>query len=137
MADLTVTAANVAIAGEDARIRKVQAGEAVTQGQPCYLKSSDGKYYKADADLSADASAAAGIVITPASADGYFVIAESGPVNVGATLTVGETYAVSATAGGIAPIGDLVTGDYPTILGTATTASKLVLSINASGVAKP
>lgn len=137
MANLTQTAANVGHSGSGVQTRTVQAGESITQGMPVYLKSSDSKYWKADANASSDTAAAVGIALTPADADGYFTMATSGPVDLGATLTVGETYVVSATAGAIAPIGDLTTGDYPTHLGVATAADKLVLNIYASGVAKP
>lgn len=137
MANLTITAANVGHADSGLQTRTVQAGEAITQGECVYLKSSDSKYWLADADASSDTATATGIALTPASADEYFTMATSGPIDLGATLTVGETYVVSATPGKIAPIGDLVTGDYPTHLGVAITAGKLQLNINASGVAKP
>lgn len=134
MADLSITAANVAHAAVGLQTSTKQAGEALTQGEPVYV--SDGKYFKADADASAGTAEVVGIAMTAASTDGYFTMASSGPINLGATLTVGETYVLSATAGGIAPIGDLETGDYVTTLGIATTASRLDLSINASGVQK-
>ena len=60
----------------------------------------------------------------------------SGKINVGATLTVGETYVLGDTAGAIYPIGDLGSGDYVTYLGYATTTSLLQLMITATGVAK-
>lgn len=138
MADLTQTAANVAINTDSTDVSVVQAGESVTQGMPVYLKASDGKYYQCDADASEDTAEAKGIALTPASADGYFVMAgPDGGVNLGATLTVGETYVISATKGAIAPVGDLITGDYVTQLGIATTASNLKLNINISGVQVP
>lgn len=102
---------------------------------PVYLKTSDSKYYKTDADTLATA-AAAGIALTPASTDGYLVIATSGGVNLGATLTVGLEYYCSTNFGGICAIGDLASGDYPTRLGFAISASVLQLSIVASSVAK-
>jgi hypothetical protein len=138
MANLVQTAANVALAGAGARVQSVQVGEAVTQGQPAYFNSADGKYYQADANSSASTAKAVAIFLTPASTNGYAVIAEGGGllVNLGATLTVGETYVVSATKGAICPIADLTTGDYPCILGTATTTTALLTSFYFSGVAK-
>ena len=138
MANLTITAANVGIASSS-RVRSVLTGEAITHAQPVYL-STDGKYYKADANASVTAAAASAISVTSASAaDQYIVIVEADDtlVNLGSTLTVGETYVVSATAGAICPIGDLTTGAYPCILGVATTTTLLKLRIFASGVAKP
>lgn len=137
MANLSITAANVGL-GNAARVRTVQVGEAVTHAQPLYL-GTDNKYYKADANLSLAASKAVAVSLSSASTDGYVVIVETEEslVNLGATLTVGETYVVSATAGAICPIGDLTTGAYPCILGIATTTALLKLNIFSSGVAKP
>lgn len=137
MADITVTAADVGLADTGVVTQTVQVAVAVTQGQVGYLDTTESKYRLADADLSSAAASAAGIFLTPAAIDGYAVIATSGPVDVGATLTVGETYVVSGTAGGIAPIADLATGDYVTILGIATAAGKLQLDISASGAQVP
>jgi hypothetical protein len=135
MADLSISAASVGRGGATTEIQQnCQFGEAMTQGQPAYL-STDNKWYKADADTSA-ASMAKGIVMTPASTSGYGDIALSGPVAIGATVTVGQVYVVSTTAGGIAPYSDLGTGDYVTILGVADTTSTIKLSINATGIAK-
>lgn len=140
MANLTQTAANVALGSQATRTQIVQAGESVTQGMPVYLNTSDSKYYQSDANASATAAGCNGIALTPASTDGYFVIATPGSgakVNLGATLTVGQTYTVSATKGAICPIGDLTTGDYPTILGIASTTALLNFNVQAGGVAKP
>lgn len=140
MADLTITAANVALAGNTtgAGPTVVQYGEAVTQGEPLYLDTSDGKYYLADADLSATASEATKLAMTPGGADDFGIVAGAGmEVDLGATLVVGETYVVSATAGGIAPIGDLTSGDYTCIIGTAETASKIKLQFLFTNAAKP
>ena len=136
MADISVTAANVGLAENGVGTRQVQVGETVTQGEPLYLKTSDNKYWLADADAAASA-VVAGIALTPAAADGYVVMATSGAVDVGGTLTVGETYIVSATACGIAPIGDLASGDYLSILGVATATDTLDINLYISGVAKP
>lgn len=134
MANLTQTAANVKIGGANTVITKVQYGENITQGQPLYKKSSDGKYYKADANVSAEAASASGIAMTPGATDGYGVMASSGLVDLGATLTLGETYYVSDTAGAIMPAADVSTGEYVTQLGIATTTALLQLTILASGV---
>lgn len=137
MADLSPTIANVEVVTEQSQLKVVLAGEALTAAQPVYKKASDKKYWRADADDSATADAKGIVVVGCDAADKYAVIQTSGTIDLGATLTVGETYVVSTNAGGIAPIGDLTTGDYPTILGTATTAATLPIKIEASGVAKP
>jgi hypothetical protein len=139
MANLSQTAASVSLTNAGgARVEQGVAGEAITQGQPVYLLSTDSKHYQCDADLTAVEAACVGIALTPAATDEYFLIAKTGStIDLGATLTVGQTYVVSATKGAVAPIGDLTTGAYPTILGVATTAGKLPLDILASGVVKP
>ncbi len=135
MADLTITAANVKPAVQSADVQVVKWGETVTEGQVVYQNTSDYEYYLADADAVGTAKAV-GITLT-AGADGeYGVIQKSGDIDIGATLTVGATYVVSTTAGGIAPIADLGSGDFVTILGVADAADNLPLDINKTGTAK-
>jgi hypothetical protein len=57
-------------------------------------------------------------------------------INLGATLAVGEVYVVSAALGAIAPIGDLVSTNFVTPIGTAITTSVLAFNPQPSGVAK-
>ena len=132
---ISTTPADVAISSNDAFTELVQAGEAITQGQPVYL--SGNKYYKADNNASASTAAAAGVAITPAATDGYFIMATRGTVNLGATLVVGTAYCVGPTAGQVNPVADLVAGDYITLLGIAITTSTLVLTITPTGVQVP
>lgn len=136
MANLSQTAANVAAGASDVRIGIFTAGESITQGMPVYLSSSDSKYYQCDANDTAAKAEAKGIALTPASSNGFFVLASRGSINLGATLAVGQIYVVSATKGAICPIADLTTGDFPTILGIATTTALLSLDIKIGGVAK-
>lgn len=130
MADISVTAANVHVY-DGARTDIVQVNETVTAGQSVY-PGSDGKWRKTEAD---DAETSAGavstsppaIVLVGAAADGYAVIVRKGPMDVGATLTVGTAYIVSATSGGIAPAADFAgyTGAWQVHLGYASTTSRL------------
>jgi hypothetical protein len=136
MADVSVTAGNVAISAEATTILTVQAGESITQGQPVYRSSSTGKYLRADANDTAAKAEALGIALTPASTDGYFLIATDGEINIGGTLVKGSPYYVSNAVGGIAPFGDLTTNDYVTILGHAKTTAILQINIVATGIQK-
>ncbi|MCC6492644.1 MAG: hypothetical protein IT424_06460 [Pirellulales bacterium] len=136
MADLSITAASVALKDNAARTRLVKFGEAVTQGQAVYRKSSDGEYYKCQSDGTAEEANCAGIAIDKAGADGYGYIIEEGNVDLGATLAVGQAYCVSPAAGAICPYADLVSTNYVTLLGVATAADKLALAPLASGVQK-
>ncbi len=135
MADVTITVANVSLrASPSASV--VQVGEAVTAGQPVYLKASDSKHWLADANDSAMATVV-GIAMTPASADEYTYMVTAGTIDIGGTTVKGTTYILSATAGGIAPVADLASGMYATTLGVASdTTGTVVLSINATGQLK-
>lgn len=140
MAAISQTAANVAVGSSATRVRVVQVGEAVTQGMPLRLETADSKYYKSDANASAAAAVCDGIALTPASTNGWVVMALPGAeaqVNIGATLTVGTTYAVSPTAGSIEPLADLTTGSWVTIVGTASTTALLQFVVDNTGIQKP
>ena len=135
MADLVQTVANVnSYSGASTSL--VQAGEAITPGVPCYKKASDSKYYQTDANLGAEESGAAGIALSYApAADDYFVLQTAGDIDLGGTLTVGETYYVSATKGKIAPAADVAAGWFPVVLGIASTAAKMTMGIQKGTVA--
>lgn len=139
MAALTQTPANVGIGSTAARTRAVVGGEAITQGMPVYFNSTNNKYYRADNNLSATAANAVGIAMTPCTGDNQAFVIQEGAgvtVNLGATLVVGETYCVGSTAGQIVPIGDLTSGNFPCILGVATTTALMQTLYAFTGIAK-
>lgn len=116
------------------RIGIVRYGATIAAGEAVF-QNTDGKFLLADADLSAAAAAAQGIAMTPGVDNGFGVVAFEGPIIlVGTTMTVGETYLVSRTAGAIMPTGDKQAGDKVTQLGVAATATQLNLFIRATGV---
>lgn len=130
MADLSVTAANVA--KQSGTSVTGTAGATITAGQVVYLDAADGKYKLADASA-ATTDGVVGIALN-GGADGQpLTIQTSGIIDPGATATEGVVYCLSATAGGIAPVGDLVTNDYVTVLGVGNAGGNIVLSILASG----
>ena len=136
MANLVQTRANVKIktAGP---IAPGIGGEVFDQGVPLYL--SVGRYYKSDANQTPAKAEATVISVTPCDGAGEpFVYARAGcDLDLGATLQQGETYVVSATAGAICPIGDLLPGEYVKILGTAKTTAKLGFQPVVPTVQKP
>jgi hypothetical protein len=135
MADLTITAANV-ISGSGATRVTGTAGASITAGQVVYRDSSDGKYKLADCDsATAAVRSPAGIALHAASTGQPLTIQSAGPITIGATVTAGVAYYLSATPGGIAPVADLASGDYPVILGIATSASVIDIDIQEAGVA--
>lgn len=136
MSDLSITAASV-VAGDGATIARGTAGASLTAGQALYLDAASNKMKLADANGAAALRIVRGIALH-AAADGQPIsYITEGPLNIGATLTVGEIYVLSATAGGVAPKGDLATGHGVSIVGVATSASNLAVNINNSGATVP
>lgn len=120
----------------DTATSQKQAGESISVGDVVYKKSADSKHYAADANAGSAESTVVGIALTGASADGYFTCVTSGGLDLGATLTVGETYILGGTAAGdINPVGDRATGWYTSDLGFASEADKLQISIKNGGIA--
>tara|TARA_B100000927_G_scaffold278638_1_gene261494 strand:- start:194 stop:610 length:417 start_codon:yes stop_codon:yes gene_type:complete len=129
MADLSITAANV-IAAAGATLKSGTAGATVTAGQVVYLDTSDSKFKVADA-TDANAYAAYGVALNGASnGQPIDVCVKSNDLDIGATLTVGEVYVLSES-GGIAPVGDLTTGDYAVVIGVANATDSLRVNVNA------
>jgi hypothetical protein len=143
MADLAVTAAQV-IGEPDLRNQTTKvAGVAINAGQVVYFDEATGLLRLADADPSgsgdpATQSKAAGIALCSCAANQPCTYQYAGEVTLGAAAApvVGQTYCVSVTAGGIAPYADLTSGKYVTVLGVGKASNKIVLGINASGIAK-
>jgi hypothetical protein len=135
MADLTITAASV-VAGSNARKVTGTAGATVTAGQVVYLDASDNKYKLADCDsATAAVRSPAGIALHGASANQPLTIQIAGSITIGATVTAGVAYYLSATAGGICPVADLASGDYPVLIGLATSAALVNIDLQEAGVA--
>lgn len=133
MADLTITAANVVI-GSGAVIEHGTAGAAITAGEVVYKDASTSQYLLADCDsATTGARSPRGIALNDAADGQPLTIIKSGDVTIGATLTPGLAYYLSATAGGICPYGDLLSGDYVVFLGLAESASVLAVNIHESG----
>lgn len=135
MADLVITAASV-ISGNGARVEHGKAGAALTAGQSVYLDAATNRYKLSDSN---SATAAVrhvdGITLNAAALDQPIAVHYRGPLTIGAALTPGQTYALSETPGGIQPVADLGSGEYPTILGMATSATVLEVKIQSAGVA--
>ncbi len=134
MADLTVTAASV-LYTSGSKEHAYMAGETITAGMPVYLKASDSRLWKAQADGTAAEAAAVGISLHAALAGQPLAYAGNGSIiNIGATTSKAPIYVVSAAAGAVAPIADLVSTNYITHLGYATaTDGAFVVKITATG----
>lgn len=134
MADIAITAANV-VAGSDAVRESGTAGATVTAGQLVYLDTSDMKYKLADSNGAAALRVPSGIALHGAANNQPLVIQKAGDITIGGTMTAGVAYYLSDTPGGICPVADLGSGEYPCIVGIAKSTSVLTVSIQPSGVA--
>lgn len=139
MADLSVTAASV-LKYSDAKVTYGICGAAIAQGQSVYLDSA-GLWQLADANASAILAATGGIALNTTTAINQDItVLVGGSWNPGATVVVGKVYVQSATPGGIAPVTDLTTGWFTTVLGIGITTSKITMPQNGpivGGVAVP
>ena len=132
MADLTITATSVVPIS--ASIQSGIAGETITAGQSLYIKSTDGKLWKAQCDGTAEEATCVGIAMNGAAVNQPVVYAGDGSINIGATTVKTTTYVVSATAGGIALQADLVGTNRISYVGYATdTTGTLVLMRRLTG----
>ena len=132
MADLVVTAASVdRVSGSQ---RTGEAGVAITAGDCVYVDAA-GLVQLCEKDQTIVEAAAVGFALADAAAGQPVTYQISGVVNLGATLTTGEVYVVGAAPGGIAPVADIATTNFGTVLGIAISAAQLQIGINQSGVA--
>lgn len=133
MAAKVITSANV-LAGANGRKKDIIFGEAVTAGMPLYRKAADGRYYRADANDAATHQAEGIALNGGAAGQPGFLVYEDDDFTPGCALSIGEILVVGADAAGdIGPSTDLAAGWYPTILGVAKSATKMVLKPIAAG----
>jgi hypothetical protein len=134
MTDLSVTAANV-VAGDGAVMETGTAGATITAGQLVY-KDANGKYQLADNNsATAKARVPRGVALHGSLANQPLTIQRSGKITIGATVTAGVVYYASDTPGGICPVADLASGEYPCTVGMASSASQIDLEFQTAGVA--
>lgn len=137
MVDISVTAASVApVAGSTTINKQYNAGATITAGQCVYLDTANSNVWKLaqdDGTALEAGSGGLGIALHGASSGQPLAVATAGNVTFNAVLTAGETYIVSATAGGIAPVADISTNKV-SYLGYGTTTTNLALMTRATGV---
>ncbi|NTG85860.1 hypothetical protein G6L15_06825 [Agrobacterium rhizogenes] len=132
MADITITPANV-VAGTNA-VRDIgTAGETIAAGKVVYLDAAINKWKLSDNNATGTRTVH-GIALNGASLNQPVSIVKGGDVTIGATLTPGVAYYLSATAGGICPVADLATGMDTILIGLAKSATVLGIDIQDSGV---
>lgn len=135
MAALSVTPASVLkISGS---VSNGAAGATVTAGQGAYFDAATNSYKPAQADGTAEEVAAVGIFLNGAATGQPVQVQTSGVVAIGATVVVGEVYAVGTGAGDILPHSELANPNRVCLLAVGTTAAQLTLNIFNAGVQVP
>lgn len=131
MADLSVTAANVAFTSGEKGV--ANAAAAITAGQVVYINAS-GLAALAQSDGTAIEATPAGIALNPAATGQPVTYAKHGAViNPGATLVLGDVYCVSVTAGGIGLIEELASTNRISIVGYPLTTSSMQVHLINTG----
>lgn len=132
--DISITSTSVAPSATGLRFTRVyKAGAAITAGQAVYLEASSNTVKLADANgASAEIRTAIGIATGTVASGGLVPVCyKDSAFAIGATVTNGAVYILSATAGGIAPVADLTTGWYGQVVGLGASAS--TISFNFEG----
>lgn len=134
MADLSITTTAV-LAGSDAVTEVGTLGATVTSGQALYKDTADGLWKLADSNgASALIRTPTGIALNGGASGQPVKVLKSGSLTLNSVLTAGVAYYLSDTPGGICPVADLASGEYPTVIGIATSTTVLKVSFNSSGV---
>jgi hypothetical protein len=142
-ADITVTATAVASSeGPTCKFVSGKAGATITAGQTVYYDATAGQnsYKLADANLSAAAAKVIGIAMNGAASGQKVRVCTYDPsFTIGATVVIGDTFWLSATAGGITSTASegVATGNYVASLGVAVSTTKIFLNITRAGAVKP
>lgn len=139
MADLSITTAEV-LKGTGAILQHGIAGATITAGEGVYLDASTNTYKLADCNVSAAVATLVGIALMNATSGQPVTIQTEGAITIGssASMTVGEIYLVSATAGKLAPEADIVSSDqWVTLAGVAETTASLKMKTFVTGVQIP
>lgn len=135
MADISITAANVAASSNAVFVRDFKAGATITAGQVVYLDTSTTPptWKLGDANGSGTRRPT-GIALHASLAGQPLVVQTGGDITIGATLTAGLTYYLSDTAGGICPVADIGSGEDVVLIGIAKSTTVMNLIFNAPGV---
>lgn len=140
MASITITAASFIPSSSAVYLGTVCiAGETIVAGSPVFVHT-DGKYYKAAAATLA-ASTAVGIAANGGAANQRInVVSSDSAAACGSVFgAAGIVLVLSEDYGLLAPVADLGTGDYVTVVGVTKSASTLQFDFSnrLPGVVKP
>lgn len=102
-------------------------GAAILAGQIVHEDPADGKW-RLGSNANVTSPRRAGVALQSAPTVGQMVDVQVGGTVLGtATLVVGETYQIAATAGSVAPVADILAAAYTSVMGVAPTATSLKL----------
>ena len=132
MADLTI--GTVVANSVTTTLRGYTYGDTIAAGDVVYLDSSNNKVKPAECDGTQSQARAIGIAYEAGVDNDTKFICTSGYIDVGAALSIGDSYVVSANAGKIAAVADLGSGHYVTHLGYAVSTDEINLRPYAEGV---
>jgi len=136
MTTVSQTPANVVADADGLKTVDGIAGATITAGMICKL-SSAGTWAAVDADDAIYKTEQVGVALCGASVNQAVRIMQGGTLTVGGTVSAGTVYCAAAdTAGGWAPVADISTGKYLTIVGVAISATKAQIGIIVTAVAK-
>jgi len=136
MADLIIIENDVKLGTTDEELQTTQIkfGATVTKGQPVYPLGD--LYHPTDASTEVNA-AADGITFVGGTVGETGQMVTRGPITIGAALTAGDGFTVSANPGGIAAEGDLLAGQKLTRLGYALNTTQIFVAIEKTTVSIP
>lgn len=138
MADLSITGANVGVAASATKVTVIEASEAITRGQAVYRDGTNSNKAKKAVNTASASTAVYGIAISESAADGDFIaVATSGTIISGGSMTKGQLYYLSSTAGALMPYGDLTSSDYINGVYRATSTTEAVLIFENKGIQAP
>lgn len=132
MTDLVITAADVARV--DGSVQTKNAGVAIVAGDSVFVDSNGVLQLSINDDTAIEA-ASSGVALNDGAVGQPVTYQVSGNLDVGATLVIGETYVVGAALGGLAPVADIASSEFATVVGIATAADNLKMGLLPSGVA--
>jgi len=118
-----------------ANLRQGTAGEGISNGEVVY-KSSDGLFYKAEADSTAPVADVWGIAVNTAVTGSPLTVVTAGIVTGASSVKQGQWYLLSNVAGDLAEVAADLTedGSYVTFIGIGLTTTSLTIQPFASGV---
>jgi hypothetical protein len=129
VAEVSITPASV-VPGSDAEFYRGLAGATITAGMAVYLDEMTNTLKLADANLSLESADVKGIALHAASANQPLKIQTAGEITIGGTVVLATVYILGAGgSGGIAPAADKASGWYTSVIGVASSASKLRINI--------